>query len=720
MAGRLVRIFDNRLILLALCAAFTVGMIFNWVFPLGALLYTRGIDGNDCGQMVWNIWYANESISKGHNPYFTDLVYFPVGANLAHHTLAPGFFPLTFVVKQFSGGNPMYPLYTYRLLALICFTLILYFSFLFLREVGITRWAAAAAAVAHSFSHFYMAHVMHINHLAGFLIPLTGLIAVKAYRSPGKRLIMLAFIAGISVYFTEFSLYVYMAVAIFIVALVFFEVERALLLQKLKQTGPLNVILGVIVFFVLVGPFAINLIRDKALKPPLEQSSIWSGNLAGFFVPDAARTPIYGHLFESLNKRVTIGVGGFEMFLGYATILFAVVALFKVKNRYVRICACIGGLFLLLSLGGSLKIFGLETKFPMPYALLMRVPPFDSGRTPVRFIVMGLFFLMVVAAHGLVWFQHAVRSHKGLRWSYASMILVFVWITGEVYQPIAKQQVFTLPSQLQKLAPGPVFELPLLAYDGYASLLQVFHHRPIATGYLARISQRQLDQATMLRQITDRGPTFCEEIKRLGYRNIIISPNGYMEPYDPGGVTQLELEKCSLPVIDLRSQGVAMPNHPNFVIRDGREEPIQFPMLAAHTRLLFSNEDADQYLWYGWSGREVLSHWTNCGKAAIVFGADDQTRSKGGAKLRIFGGPFLAPGKVDVQRIRVELNDQKLAELTLNTSEPSEHVLEVPAGLLLNHNTLVLRMPDAVSPRALGVSEDWRLLGLNVQWIAID
>jgi hypothetical protein len=716
----LARIADNRLVILVLCVLFTLAMIHTWVFPLGALLYTRGIDGNDVGQMVWNVWYVNESISSGHNPFFTDQVFFPVGANLGHHTLAAGFFPVTFLVKLFSGGDPLYPLYAYRLIALLCFTLLLYFSFLFLRETGVSRWAAATAAVAYSFSHFYMAHVMHINHLAGFLIPLTALLAVRVYRSAGRNLILLALVAGVSVYFTEFSLYIYMAVALFVLALALFASERSRIGERLRQAGALNIALAVGVFALLVAPFGINLIRDKILKPPLEQSSVWSGNLAGFVIPDPERTPVYRHLFSSLNKKVTVGVGGFEMFLGFALASFAVVGVIKVRNRYVRVSAAMAAVFLVLSLGATLKVFGTETNFPLPYALLMRVPPFDLGRTPVRFIVMGLFFLMIVAAAGIVWLQNMISVRGSSRWSSVVMALIFLWAGAEVYQPIAQQRPFVPPRQLAKMVPGPVIDLPLLAADGYASLLQVFHHQPIATGYLARISQRQLDHVTGLLELIERGPTFCEEIKKRGFRNIIISPTEYVAPHDPGTVSQLALEKCSLPVIDLRPQGTLLPYHPNFVIREGREEPVEFPLLAPHTRLQFSSEDAEKYLWYGWSGREVFSHWTNSGKAALVFSVAESTQKQPSIKLKIYGGPFIAPDKVNAQRVMVDLNDKTIAQWTLTNPEPAEHTIDIPAGLLRDRNALVFRLPDAASPRTLGISEDWRLLGFNVQWIEIE
>ena len=724
-AKRLAGIADSPPGILFLCAIFTLGMIYNCVFPLSALLFTRGIAGGDSAQMVWNLWHVNESITSGDNPYFTDQVYYPVGANLAHHTLAAGFFPVTFLVKQLSGGSALYPLYAYRFIVPLCFTLILYFSFQLLRAVGISRWAAATAAVAYSFSHFYMLHVLHLNHLAGFFIPLTALLTVRAYRSAGKNLVLLGLIAGAAVYFTEFSLYIYMAAALFVLGLCVYSSERKELFARMRQAGTLKLSLATVGFVLIAAPFLINLVQDKALKPSLQQSSTWSGNLAGFVVPDPARTRVYGQIFSTLSRRITVGVGGNEIFLGFVLTIFVVVALFKVSNRRLRISAVLAFVFLLLSLGPTLKVFGTETRLPLPYALLMRVPPFDSSRTPVRFIVMVLFFLMIVAAGGMMWLQNALAARRGARWGYAAMALAFLWSTAEVYQPIARQRPFTPPRKLERIVPGAVLELPVLPYDGFESLLQVFHHQPIATGSLARNNESQLEQAIALKQLADRGgPGLCEEARKRGFRNIVITPSEYLEPFDYGGVTALELDKCSLPVIDLRAQGSLLPGHPNFVIREGREEPVEFPLLPARTRLQFSSEVADKYLWYGWSGREIVSHWTDRGKAALVFSLaparDAQSKQQQTVELRIFGGPYLAPGKLGSQRVIVELNDKRLAQWTLTSAEPAEHRIEVPASAVREKNVLVFRLPDAASPISLGVSEDWRLLGFNVQWIEID
>ena len=97
-----------------------------------------------------------------------------------------------------------------------------------------------------------------------------------------------------------------------------------------------------------------------------------------------------------------------------------------------------------------------------------------------------------------------------------------------------------------------------------------------------------------------------------------------------------------------------------------------------------------------------------------------QVKTRKKITLRIFGGPFLAPSKLDSQRVIIMLNDQQVASWTLTSAEPRQQVIELPVGALRDKNTLMFILPDAASPRSLGVSQDFRLLGFNVQWIEID
>ncbi|HEX8098187.1 MAG TPA: hypothetical protein VF507_09130 [Pyrinomonadaceae bacterium] len=696
--------------MLLLCALFTLGMLYHYVVPLGALPYTEGIKGHDCGQMVWNLWVVNESVTRGHNPYRTGLVYYPEGASLVYHTMAAGFFPVTFLVRTLSGGSPLYPFYAYRLIVLLSFTLILFFSYATMRGVGFTRRASAIAATAYAFSDFYMEHVIHINHLAGFFIPATALALVRLYRKPRvSRAIVLAVVASLSVYFTEFSLYVYMAAGLFALLMLLFRREREELRERVRRVGLKGALLSAAVFILVALPYLYNLLGVRVLKPNPADASLYSSNLAGFFIPGTEQTPLYGQLFAPLRSRVTAGMGEPEIFLGFPFIIFALVALLKVKDRLVRLSAVASCCFLLLSLGPTLKVFGTDTGVAMPYALLARVPPFDLGRTPVRFIVMGLFFLMLVAGAGLSWLERTLPERRGKAWGSAAMALLFVWAAAEGYAPAPRQKPFAPPAALANVKAGGVLNLPLLRNDGYAAMLQVFHQQPIATGYLARYTAEEWKQFGELERSFNRGGAqFCERLKSLGFTNIIIAPKR-VAPDAPSTVP-LELSRCALNVIDLREP----PPFRGGVAVGLEEQPEEFPPYEPGTRLDFRAPESDKYLWYGWSGREPQLRWSNGGRAAIVFSLERPQSST----LEIRLGAFLAPGKLERQRVEVGLNGRRLTTLELKDAGPQVYRIELPSPA--EKNVLSLGLPDSESPAALGLSGDERLLGVNVQWMRID
>ncbi|MFN2454449.1 MAG: hypothetical protein ABR577_09535 [Pyrinomonadaceae bacterium] len=721
LAAKFAQQAETPLSVFLLCAIFTLMLIFNYIFPLGALLFSQGIEGQDCGQMVWNLWHTNEAITSGHNPYFTDEVFYPLNSNLSHHTLAAGFFPVTFLVEKLSGESRMYPFYAYRVIIWLSFTLILFCSFYALRETGATRLAASAAAIAYAFCDFYILHALHLNHLAGFFIPLVALCLIRAYKQPQTRNILGAAIASAAaIYFTEFALYIYMAALLFALAICVFRDERALLIERLKLAGATRIAVALIVFVIIVAPFLVYLLTDKIVKPDAADSSTYSANLAGFFIPHQGSTPLYGAIFASLDARVTVGKGGFEVFAGFPLLIFAIVGLLKTNNRAVRIAFVAALLFFVLSLGTTLKIFGAETGISLPYAALVRVPPFDSGRTPVRFVVVGMFFLMIVGAGGMTWMQKKIAERWGAKIAVAAMLLVIAWTTAETYSPVARQQVFVPPSPLQNIVPGLVLNLPVAQRDGYAAMLQVFHHQPIATGYLARNSENQLAQFLDLRKASDAGgAAFCEQAKRRNIRNLLITPDAVSAPYLPG-IASLELSKCSVNIVDLRNErNDARADSTSDIKRNGDERPAAFPLYTKGTRLDFAatyNAQTDQYLWYGWSGHEPLSRWTERGAATLAF-ALDKTEP---LRLRINMAAFLAPGKLDAQKVFIEINDQAVAALTLDAKDAKTYSFDVPVGVLRHENVLKFRLPDAASPKSVQAGEDIRLLGIDVHWLELD
>jgi hypothetical protein len=306
---------------------------------------------------------------------------------------------------------------------------------------------------------------------------------------------------------------------------------------------------------------------------------------------------------------------------------------------------------------------------------------------------------MIVAAIGISWIEKALRERMNKSLATTAMLLLFAWASAEAYAPAPRQQSFIAPrAQLAQLINGPVLNLPLRINDGDAMMWQIFHHQPIATGYLARYNAEQRELFENLHRIYDKGGRqFCERLSELGIRNILIAPDAIATDLIP-----LEVSACSLKVIDLRNDK-----------RSARPE--NFPLYVAGTRIDFTKRGADKYLWYGWSDAEPAYRWSNRGKAAIIFALGKVEE----CRLRIKLSPFIAPGKIEEQRVAIMLNGQRLATLTLQKAELETYEIVLPARLLQAQNVLEFELPDADTPKALHLSEDARLLGVNAQWMEI-
>ena len=114
----------------------TLVVMHSYILPLNSVAPVGEMIANDQSHMIWTLWFANESISSGHNPFVTQSIYWPVGANLSHHTLVSGYFPVTLATKVISRGDPLYPIYAYHLIIWLGFTMLLFFSFLWLRALS--------------------------------------------------------------------------------------------------------------------------------------------------------------------------------------------------------------------------------------------------------------------------------------------------------------------------------------------------------------------------------------------------------------------------------------------------------------------------------------------------------------------------------------------------------------------------------------------------------
>ena len=129
----------------------------------------------------------------------------------------------------------------------------------------------------------------------------------------------------------------------------------------------------------------------------------------------------------------------------------------------------------------------------------------------------------------------------------------------------------------------------------------------------------------------------------------------------------------------------------------------------------FSKPESESYLWYGWSAAETEYRWTDGKEAALLFSLAPLTDIQLQMKLR----PFLPRGKVSEQRVYLTLNGQRIETLMLKQEDASEYNLILPKSVLRDRNLLIFGLPDANSPKSLGVGDDQRQLGIAMYWIQL-
>lgn len=533
------------LLIFAVAVGLTLLFVSNNIFPLNGL--TSGDMHDDTGCAVWNFYIVNELIKDGNNPFRTDKVFYPVGANLAHHGLVSGLFPVAFIADNLTGGSLYYPFYAYHISILLSFPMLLLFSYLTLHELGYRGFPSVVPVIAYSFCAFYVTHALALNHIAGYVIPMNAFLLIRLFKRPTLRNALFSAVAlSSAVYFTEFALFVYVSIPLLLAAVMFYKEERRLFIDRIKMLGWMKAALMLIVFIVIISPFLSNFLFHKVMKPLPQEYTAHSANIIDFFIPRQESTPLYGTFFSAINAKISAALTGHETFIGYPLVLSACMSFFSLRRNFIKVTGLMALIFFTLSLGPNLKVMNGITEIHLPCWLLMHVPPFVEFRTPVRFIVIGMFFLMIMSAEGLDSSEKILVKSIGKRFSIILMSLLLVWTIAESYRPAEKQKVFQLPPKLEREVNGLVLNLPLNYKDCRAVMLQTIHKQPIGTGYLSRLTDANISHFKLLQGIFDQSPeVMCEKLKVLGYRNIIISDGTPVQ-------TVNALSGCAINTIDLR------------------------------------------------------------------------------------------------------------------------------------------------------------------------
>jgi len=122
------------------------------------------------------------------------------------------------------------------------------------------------------------------------------------------------------------------------------------------------------------------------------------------------------------------------------------------------------------------------------------------------------------------------------------------------------------------------------------------------------------------------------------------------------------------------------------------------------------------YQGQGWSIPELAHTWTMGSESSLILSLKDIPEK---IFLTMDANAFTGPG-LDSQILQIIINNKELSDPIFMDNQIQNITIEVPSGYLISGtNTITFNLPNATSPKSLGISEDDRSLGIAVRTIAL-
>ncbi len=255
----------SRTHLWALLGYFFLALVVT--YPL-ILYFTREVPGDliaDRDQNLWNLWWVGQAVSHFTNPFHTDLLYYPYGANLYYHTLglplgAMGLLP------QVVLGLPA----AYNTVVLAAFTLSGYGAFRLGLLFTDKPLAAFLGGVVFAFTPYTLDALKgQTEVLSVQWIPLYAEAWLRAYgagKDGGKARPRYALVAGVYLALALLtSLYYGAYLVLFTLAHVIYTLATSRdRLAGMRQVARIGALVG-LVMTVLTLPLLIGLVKELSL-----------------------------------------------------------------------------------------------------------------------------------------------------------------------------------------------------------------------------------------------------------------------------------------------------------------------------------------------------------------------------------------------------------------------------------------------------------------------
>jgi hypothetical protein len=521
----------------ALSVFFTWPLVGNFLPGAGTLM--PGVMLEDRAQNLWNLWWVRHALLSGHNPFVTDMIWYPTPVSLYYHTL-----------NIFNGllAVPLLSVFslttTYNIVVLFSFVVGGYGAFLLVYYVCGNRWAALVGSVVFAYSAYHIATMRSLLQLISVeWVPFFVLFLLQAVFQPAwtSRKDLLGWVlrralpAGFALflvslvdwYYTMYALMLAGLLAIYVPFRAVWEARRSERGQPLWRCVAepwARIALCLAVYGVLVALILIPMVRElrstNYMQPAPDQALANSADLMAFLQPTRDQR-IWGRFFTN-RREWPYGSNRYEVYLTYTALFLAGVGLFatrKIRPALAEDAAEPGGphtdalpgkwfwatcavIFFLLALGPVLQINGRQIRWlltpevplVMPYAIVERIPVLNISRSPDRFDMPLTLCLGVLAGYGTnvllrTWRPRLDFRRRGLLLAGAAIGLIALELAPVPYP----QRIADIPRWYTQLGKEQgdfsILDLPPqddFWHGAFRMYNQTAHGKRIFGGYISR------------------------------------------------------------------------------------------------------------------------------------------------------------------------------------------------------------------------------------------
>ncbi len=463
---------------------------------------------------IWNIWWAAQALQNGQSPFVTPLLFHPDGLDLFWQTLSLPQGLLAFPITITSG-----PLVAYNLLILASFLLGGYTAFLFVRYVIGNNVAALVGGAIYSFAPFHLQKVVDAQLEVASIqwVPLYLLVLHLLLDRPGWYRALFAGLlllwVGLGTWYYGLFCLIYTGLAAGIWALRIrarvsdhgeagrrekYPREHQVTglrhhlwkaLQERLSIGTLLWGLAPIgIWLLLMTPRLISLLQtgDTYLGDAREFNARSSADLIAFWLPSPLH-PLWGAAITEFYTDLHRSAMLWNVSLGLVAIVLALlggIATWQDNWRWLLLLAAT----LLLAMGEELRVFGIETGIPLPYALLADLPGIRASHRPNHFVILSMALVALLAAQGVL---QLFRRWPRQRYPLTALLLLAILLIDGWAQPLP---LFSRPipaayAQLPEPEPDDAL-LPIPLHINFSRSenlwYQTTHGWPIIGGFIGR------------------------------------------------------------------------------------------------------------------------------------------------------------------------------------------------------------------------------------------